>query len=919
MTEEHWERVRRLFGEAAELPEIERARFLKVEAGDDAKLLRDIEALLDADDDASRFLEDGPLNTAWLSDPPADHWVGRRFGPYEAVREIGRGGMGIVLLGERADGRYQGQVAIKIVHTTLMRGDLVERFRAEGQILANLDHPNIARLLDAGDTDDGLSYLIMEYVDGPRIDEYADQQLLDVPGRLALFRSVLDGVDYAHARGVIHRDLKPSNILVNSDGRPKLVDFGIAKLFAPTPADDSTVARTLTSSRMMTPEYASPEQVRGLPVSTSSDVYSLGVVLYRLLTGRAPYDLPSTQPRKAEQIICEESPKRPSTAITLPTTQVEVDAPSTSTDPAILARNRSSTLDRLQRTLRGDLDTIVLKALSKETGRRYTTAGAFGDDIDRYLDGRPIVGHAPGTLYRAGRFVRRRRVPLAIAGVVIAGLGATAWQATVAAGQRGRAESSSAELTQLVASIVARLDRVEYDGRGPTPAREDVATSALEALNELVLRTEGNAEPDLLLALSRAYKAVGDVQGNPFEPNLGKHDEARQSYEKSIELIEAVMANQPRSALEGELAEYRVMLADVYNYLGRPSEADRLLAVAQPVMDSIFAANPEDTHRANVSALVWERVGMSRETRGDRTGALEALEKAISIRLQSGPVDDPELAAAYRQSWANVQMNLANILGRLGRYEESVASAREVARVFDSVAALPGAAQADVRAAALGRNQLGWRLLEANLFEEADQHLTASLDLLEPLLRSDPQNMRYIADVASGFEGRGQLRIKSENWTGALEDHRQAIALLEDRLEEFPFGAYVVGQAYRQAGEALTALDRFREAEGDLNRSVEILNALWVRDTTFAEGRKILALSFNSLETLRLAQAASGASATACPQAKIAGDAATSLWNLSEVSEGESRIWQDFEARKPVGTCGRSDRSTGETDARRLL
>jgi TolB-like protein/Tfp pilus assembly protein PilF/tRNA A-37 threonylcarbamoyl transferase component Bud32 len=413
MTPERWRQIEEVFQTALDLPEAERRGFIAEACAGDAELRAQVEALVEQYDEAGDFIESpafattsfvtggfSPLAVAASAvAPPADDGraddpaTGRRVGAYKIVREIGRGGMGAVYLAERADSEFRRRVAIKLIKRGMDTDFILRRFRNERQILATLDHPYIARLLDGGTTDDGLPYFVMEYIDGVPLYRYCDERRMTVQERLALFRHVCDAVHYAHRNLVIHRDIKPSNILVTSEGVPKLLDFGIAKLLNPELAVDITIDPTATAMRLMTPEYASPEQVQGLPVSPATDVYSLGVLLYELLTGHRPYRLRNRAQHDITRVICEEEPEPPSAVITraddmlLPAARERVGA-SGALD--YVYRSRGSTIESLRRELSGDLDNIVMQALSKEPGRRYLSVEEMRDDISCRLEGRPI-------------------------------------------------------------------------------------------------------------------------------------------------------------------------------------------------------------------------------------------------------------------------------------------------------------------------------------------------------------------------------------------------------------------------------------------------------------------------------------------------------------------------------------------------
>ena len=452
MTPHNWDRAKELFEAALELNSFQRASFL-AENCREQSLRQQVEKLLTDYEEAGSFLDDPVLNpripapngppeiqpeegsrlhpqsgellATATSAEAIDPMVGRQLGAYKLVKRVGQGGMAAVFLASRADDEYHKQVAVKLVQPGLDSRDLLDRFRNERQTLAGLDHPNIVKLLDGGSTPEGLPFLVMDYVEGSPIDDYCDQHKFSVDDRLHLFGKVCDAVQYAHRRMVIHRDLKPSNILVVANGMPKLLDFGIAKVLSPESAGQRLLV-TQTGTRCMTPAYASPEQMRGKPVTPATDIYSLGVVLYELLTGHRPYRLTQHTPAEMERAICEQEPETPSTAISRVEIETSSDGRPITKTPELVSQTREGPPDKLRRRLRGDLDNIVLKALQKEPQRRYESVEEFSQDIARHLQHMPVNARPSTHIYRASKFMRRHRTETTAAFVVILALVAAA-------------------------------------------------------------------------------------------------------------------------------------------------------------------------------------------------------------------------------------------------------------------------------------------------------------------------------------------------------------------------------------------------------------------------------------------------------------------------------------------------------------
>ncbi len=429
MTAERWQRIKPILDASLDLRGEQRQAYLDRMCGGEPALRREVESLIASYESSTDVLETPALerNAAAVLEAIDGPAPGARLGHYEIVEEIGRGGMGTVYRAVRADQEYRKQVAIKVVR----RGDesefIIRRFRNERQIMASLEHPNIARMLDGGTTEDGRPYFVMEFIEGEPIDRYCDRRRLNTRERLQVFCTVCGAVQYAHRKLVIHRDIKPGNILITQDGVPKLLDFGIAKILDPEGAAGD-LGPTVTVFRMMTPEYASPEQVRGEAITAASDIYSLGVLLYQLLTGHRPYRLRSRSPHELARAICEDAPDRPSTAVgRIETASSPGEEEPITISPESVSRDRDTIPERLRRSLAGDLDNILLTALRKEPDRRYQSAAAFAADIRRHLEGKPVLARKDSIGYRVWKFVQQRRAAAIAAALLVIGVAASAF------------------------------------------------------------------------------------------------------------------------------------------------------------------------------------------------------------------------------------------------------------------------------------------------------------------------------------------------------------------------------------------------------------------------------------------------------------------------------------------------------------
>jgi serine/threonine protein kinase/tetratricopeptide (TPR) repeat protein len=517
MTPEQWRKIKGYLQRALDVPPEDRSAFLDRDCPD-PEMRREVKSLLESERQAKHFLTQGAaayFPEVAAGDEAEDPNLGEQIGAYRVIRLIGTGGMGAVYLAERS-GEFRQEVALKLLQPGMNSRLIVSRFLRERQILAGLEHPNIVHLLDGGTTEEKRPYVVMEYVAGNPINTYCASHDLSVPARLRLFRSVCAGVQYAHRNLVVHRDLKSSNILVTAEGIPKLLDFGIAKLLEQNP-EEGPEGLTQTGFRLMTPEYASPEQVRGLPVTTATDVYSLGIVLFEMLTGQLPYRFESRSPSEMERAICEQEPRRPSDVV--------------SSD----------------RRIPRDLDKIVGKALEKDPHRRYESVEQFSADILRFLQGLPVFARPHTLFYRAGKFVRRNRLAVGAAVLailsLIAGLVATLREARIAREERTRAEKRFNDVRKLANSFLFEFHDEIVNLPGTTRARHLVADRAREYLDSLTAEAGGDTK--LETELAQAYLRLGFVQADTSRPSLGDGPAALASYDAAVRIAGKVLQKEP--------------------------------------------------------------------------------------------------------------------------------------------------------------------------------------------------------------------------------------------------------------------------------------------------------------------------------------------------------------------------------------
>ncbi|MEP6922427.1 MAG: serine/threonine-protein kinase [bacterium] len=814
-----WRQVKELFSSALLLEPQDRIPFLNKQCAADDGLRAEVLDLLSAHDSAGNFIQQSALvDAGFLSSDETDHNAaveGQQIGSYQIIRELGRGGMGAVYLAARADASFDKKVALKLIKRGMDSDAIIKRFVMERQILANLDHPNIARMIDGGTTENGLPYFVLEYIQGMTITRYCDEHKLNTMERLKLFRQVCTAVQFAHQNLIVHRDLKPSNILVTEDGAPKLLDFGIAKLLS---ADWSASEATETIGRLLTPEYASPEQLRGLPITTSSDVYSLGVVLYELLSGHRPFNFESRLPEDVARMIAASEPIKPSVVITrVEAARHTSDAAPIPLTPEAISRSREGNIEKLRRRLAGDLDNILLKALRKEPARRYASVQEFSEDLRRHLDGLPVLARPDTLSYRASKFIKRHKAGVAAALMVVLTLLSasviTTWQARVARNERAKAERRFKDVRNLTNSFLFEFHDSIADLNGATKAREMVVKKAQEYLSSLA--QEAGEDRELLWELSTAYLKLGDAQGRPGFSRTGDTAGALLSYEQSLEIRRRLVALEPNHA------EYQLGLAitlsrfgPIYQVLGKPNLAAERMREAMEISDKLLPQSHDlDTFQCAFRNPAF--LGDALSELGNYDEALAMYQKSLSIaesmKRESFPAKDVVLRLVVSKE------RLGFIFGIMGDWQKALDSDLEMLADTKELCALEPTISEYARAEATAFDHVGDSFRGLTNYPKALENGKHGLAMYEEFLTGDPQNARAKKDVGDCSHHVAETLLASGDYRGALSllqrtvSIRRGLVALDKTNVEYPDD---LAQSLTLTGEALAASSNFTGAIG---------------------------------------------------------------------------------------------------------
>lgn len=774
MDANRWEQIEGLFSTVIELPPFERAAFLDRACTGDVELRCEIEAMLTADNPSRALWAEGCLLSSELPTTSPKALVGSRIGPYRLEALVGHGGMGEVYLARRDDGQFRQRVALKLVRSGTGSAEVLLRFCAERQILASLQHPNIARVFDGGLTADGRPYLVMEYVEGEPITDYCDRRRLPVEDRIRLFLKVCGAVQHAHQNLIVHRDLKPGNILVTEEGEPKLLDFGIAKLLAP--AEGISVVETGSEVRLMTLAYAAPEQVKGEPVTTVIDVYALSMLLYELLTGHYPYRLTEQVRAAVERVIIEQEPVRPSTAVSRTVTVQHPGGTAHVLTPEAVSRARGTRPERLRRRLAGDLDTIMLTALKKKPERRYASVDAFLEDIRRYQAGLPLLAQKDTRAYRTKKFIRRHQVGVAVAAGLAALLLSFAGIYARGIQQEKQLAQHEAERAHLMVRIMQDL----FETADPYTLSTRRGDSLLLALGQQKVENDLAGEPDLqvslLATLGRIYR------------KRSKYDQARPLLEQALSMARATYQGPHPRVIEA--------LRDLGGFYSELSAYEK----AKDFYSEMLAMQREIYGEHHPSILVSLSLLAQLESLAGNPAEAERLHR--NIVAQSRTVHDATEPAHMRSVW-----RLARVLYVRGKYEEAEQALREV------LALRRNRFGEEHPETAHALHWLGLVLTDKGDFAASEQYLRQALAMQHRLLGNE-----HIGVAASLF-GLGLLEKEQGRYEQAVAFLEQSITISRRVLGE---GHADVASRMQILGETYRLMGAYDQAKDVLEGAIRI-------------------------------------------------------------------------------------------------
>jgi eukaryotic-like serine/threonine-protein kinase len=772
LNQENFLKAKLLFDEAFNLNAAQREIFLAEKCGDDNELKKEVLSLVQSIENTKDFLEE-PLtvienNEGLFPDP----FLGKQIGNYLIDGEAGVGGMGIVYTGKRNDKEFEQKIAIKILKHGITSEYLLKRFQIERQTLANLHHQNIARLLDGGRTGDGLPYLVMEFIDGIPITEFCIQKKLNIEEKLKLFRQVCSAVQYAHQNLIIHRDLKPGNILVTKDGVPKLLDFGIAKLIDEE-LTESSEGLTRTGVWHLTPEYASPEQIKGEKITTASDVYSLGILLYQILTGAQPYKITTNSPAAISKIITEENVKRPSDRVKQ---NLEIKHEKDFIDPGKISNH-----------LKGDLDNIVLKAMHKDPLRRYVSVEQFSEDIRRHLIGFPVVAQKDTAGYRLSKFIQRHKVGfVSTVGFIvflIASLFAIIWQANIATNERDKARIEADKFERVNKFLQNMLSSVDPDEIG-----RDVKVYNVLGRAAKNIETELKDKPEIEAAIRRTL-------GNTYT-NLGEYGNAKEHLERALQLDEKIYGKESEN-----VAVNLYDLAMYFHWLGDLKSADSLYNKSLSIFRKTLKEPTKDL------VLTLNGCALIKSDLGNYSGAVKQFEEALQILEKKFGKNDID--------YASILNNLAITTHSLNELDKAEKYYLEAQKIFIE---LLGENRSEV---ASTYNNLAFIYLDKKDFKHAEENFVKSYELKLKLKGKDHP------DVGLALSNLGSVKFKLKNYEEAKNLYNKAIAQLKITLPDVHAW---LANSYYGLGKTLIEMKDYNSAEINLRHALQIRREIYPKE-----------------------------------------------------------------------------------------
>ncbi|CAN5517073.1 hypothetical protein BH10ACI3_BH10ACI3_07060 [soil metagenome] len=844
MTPERWQQIKPILEEALELAPDVRLAYLQKTCVDlsvlaDASSLIELERANDDPLDSSAF----SIVTGNGAFKPDEAFIGSTIGKYKIISKLGVGGMGAVFLAERSDGEFQQKVAIKLIKSGIGSESILSRFYAERQILASLDHPNIAHMIDGGTTDEGLPYLVMEYVKGETIIEFARSRDLSLDQMLDLFREVCAAVSFAHQNLVIHRDLKPTNIIVNAEGTPKLLDFGIAKLLK-----EENIQETSTQHAVFTPEYASPEQIRGENLTTATDLYSLGVILYELLTGVRPF---SFDGKNFGQII--------DTA-----TQVEPLKPSSAAKPlSTNGRNKADQSKPLTslpspqaKALRGDLDNIILKALKKEPERRYSSVERFSEDIRRHLKGLPVFARNESWRYRAGKFIQRNPLVVGSAAlafvILIAGIVATTYQARRADAERAKAEQRFNEVRALANSFIFEVnDKIQ---ESPIKARELLVSRSIEYLDKLAAESEGDT--GLQAELAAAYGKIGDVQAEIFRPNLGNASGSLESHTKALKLRRRLFDGQPADIQRGlDLAQSYHKVGNILSMTGKIESAFENYKDAVTLCENLSAADPANNFVKVQLSNSYILIGQAILRSGSLSESLQNYEKAFEIESQLIASDPTNLEYLRKHSVAYSYIGYVKVL--MGKFSEAVSDFKNALAIDQEI--LKTDPQNLRLQSYLSSSYLflGIGERENKAYSDSLSNIKSSLEIQQHIFDLDNQNYGEQNSLADCYLELALTLSKEGRQTHAIEPFQAAVRNYSAVATNDAANISARGQIYltkRLLANSFLEIGKTANALGLFDESLKVFTELNSIDANNLEWKFDTAVCYARIGMIRLAQ-----------------------------------------------------------------